>query len=91
MLNAFYYLAHGKRPQKQIKAVVEMRMLSMAGYMPDLVGCRECGSYESPEMLFLPKSGGIVCSACGRPEGGNGPAAFARRADGAASHHLRRL
>lgn len=64
MLNSLYYLAHGKRPTKQIKAVTEMRMLSMAGYMPDLVGCRECGAYEAPEMFFLAKGGGILCPEC---------------------------
>lgn len=64
MLNAFYYLSKDARPQLLLKAAVEMRMLSFAGYMPDLVGCAHCGSYEAETMLFLPRSGKIYCSTC---------------------------
>ena len=37
MLNSFHFLCKGTRPNSQIKAIVEMRMLSLAGYMPNLV------------------------------------------------------
>lgn len=42
----------GDAPPLLLKAVVEMRMLSFAGYMPDLVGCCGCGCYEADPMLF---------------------------------------
>jgi len=38
MLNALHFLSAGLRPQWLLKAVVEMRLLCLAGYMPDLAG-----------------------------------------------------
>ena len=35
MLNALHFLSEGTRPQALLKAVVELRLLSLAGYMPD--------------------------------------------------------
>lgn len=67
MLNSLHFLAKGLRPGLQLKAVVEMRMLALAGYMPDLVCCRDCGCYEADTMFFLPRSGGIVCGDCFSP------------------------
>lgn len=67
MLNALYLLGRGSRPEKIVKAVVEMRMLALAGYQPDLVGCSECGRFEADSMYFLPVSGRIVCESCGCP------------------------
>jgi DNA repair protein RecO (recombination protein O) len=68
MLNALYLLGKGMRPNSIVKSSVEMRMLSLAGFMPDLVGCAECGSYESEVMYFLPRSGRIFCADCRRPD-----------------------
>ena len=64
MLNSLYMLSNKKRPAIQIKVCFEMRMISISGYMPDLVMCTECGAYETPEMLFIPQSGKLYCSAC---------------------------
>lgn len=69
ILNALYFLCGGTRPNEVVKAAVEMRMLSLSGYMPDLVGCSECGRFESDAMFFLPLSGRIVCDVCGKPDG----------------------
>ena len=38
MLNALHFLSTGLRPQALLKAVVELRLLCLAGYMPDLSG-----------------------------------------------------
>ena len=35
-LNALHFLSEGTRPQALLKAVVELRLLCLAGYMPDL-------------------------------------------------------
>ena len=35
MLNALHFLSVGTRPQPLLKSVVELRLLSLAGYMPD--------------------------------------------------------
>lgn len=73
VLNALYFLAHEKRPSAQVKAVLEMRMLSLAGYMPDLLYCQGCGAYEADVMHFSPRHGTLLCHACytkTRREGG---------------------
>ncbi|HEX3027326.1 MAG TPA: DNA repair protein RecO [Clostridia bacterium] len=63
-LNSLHYLENGKRPQKLIKAVFEMRMLTDTGYMPDLVACAECGEFEDDVMYLRPQSGNLICSRC---------------------------
>lgn len=69
MRGALGYLSAGKRPNAVIKAACELRMLSMAGYMPDLVMCASCGAYEADVMYFSPAAGNIVCAECGSPAG----------------------
>ena len=64
MLNALYFLSKNTRPQLLLKTVVEMRMMSFAGYMPDLLYCQGCGCYEADTMLFLPRSGNLLCAGC---------------------------
>lgn len=67
VLNALHFLAKRKRPSLIIKAAVEMRMLSLAGYMPNLICCQNCAVYEADDMIFLPKSGVIYCGNCYHP------------------------
>ena len=67
MLNALHFLCKGTRPNLLVKAIVEMRMLSLAGYMPDLICCAGCSCYEADEMYFLPRSGVIYCGDCQHP------------------------
>jgi DNA repair protein RecO (recombination protein O) len=64
MLNALSFIQNGKRPLSLIKAAFELRMLTMAGYMPDLVACRSCGAYEADKMLLEPISGTLLCCDC---------------------------
>ncbi len=66
---AMYLLSGSQRPNSLIKAAAELKMLSMSGYMPDLVMCGGCGRYDI-DMLFLPLSGQIRCADCG--SGGEG-------------------
>jgi DNA repair protein RecO (recombination protein O) len=67
MLNALHFLSKGTRPNLLVKSIVEMRMLSLAGYMPNLICCSGCSCYEADEMFFLPRSGVIYCGSCQRP------------------------
>lgn len=69
LLNALYLLCKGDKPYEQVKAVTELRMLSMGGYMPSLLGCEKCGKYESDPMFFLIQTGVFYCQAC-HPGGG---------------------
>lgn len=64
ILNALYLLSENKRPANLIKPCVEMRLASLAGYMPDLRMCSTCGEYSTEAMLFFPKQGIIECARC---------------------------
>lgn len=64
ILNSLYLLSEDKRSADLIKPCLEMRMASMAGYMPDLRMCSECGEYSADVMYFLPRIGTIECGAC---------------------------
>ena len=72
ILNALHLLCNDKKPPLLIKACVEMRLLSLSGYMPDLVMCDECGVYEAPLMNFVPKSGKLFCESCAKTKGVHG-------------------
>lgn len=80
MLNALHFLGEGTRPAGVLKATVEMRMLSLAGYMPDLVCCAECGRYEADVMYFFPRDGRIRCGDCFTPNGSDPCVALGRGA-----------
>lgn len=75
MLNALYLLENNKRSPKLIKAVLELRMLGLAGFMPDLLACSSCGVYESEPIWFYPTQGTLLCDAChkGTPLSGGVP------------------
>ena len=64
MLNSLYVLANGNKPNNLVKAVFEMRMLALAGYMPDLTCCKGCGEFENEKMLFVPQEDCIYCEKC---------------------------
>lgn len=64
VLNALHLLCKGDKPYEQIKAVVELRMLSLGGYMPNLLGCEHCGKYESDPMFFQIQTGVFYCADC---------------------------
>lgn len=80
ILNSLHFLAKGMRPPLLLKSITEMRLLSIAGYMPNLVCCENCGVYEAPKMYFLINSGKIYCDKCfentGQPYAELGPSAL---------------
>lgn len=47
-----------------LKAVFELRALSISGFMPDLVACAGCGCYTAPQMCFYPNEGTLYCADC---------------------------
>lgn len=69
MLNSLYFLVNEKRPARLVKAVFEMRLMEMCGYMPDLVMCDECGAYEADEMYLHTRIGKLHCEKCGTMPG----------------------
>jgi DNA repair protein RecO (recombination protein O) len=65
LLAALYYLERQKRPHNLLKPVYELRLLTLSGYMPDLVSCLRCGqSFDS--MNFSP-DGSLLCDECAVP------------------------
>lgn len=69
-LNSLYFIAHDKRPRPLVKAVFELRLLSLAGFMPNLVCCDECKIYESDIMYFSCREGTLLCEGCYNGKGG---------------------
>lgn len=65
MLNTLYCLERDKLPPLQLKAILELRLLTLTGYMPDLIACRACsGLPEDGVVLFDPSGGSICCPGC---------------------------
>ncbi len=64
VLNSLYMLSNNKRPQLQLKAITELRLMSMSGYMPNLVACEKCGEFETPTMYFDMSAGLLYCENC---------------------------
>lgn len=64
LLNTLHFLENGKRSHSLLKPLFELRMLTLSGYMPDLVACGECAAFEPEGMLFYPQNGGLLCGKC---------------------------
>lgn len=66
ILNALHLLCSGKKDVKIIKSAVEMRMMALGGYMPNILACYRCGEFESEVMYFDIEEGCIYCENCFR-------------------------
>lgn len=64
LLNTLHYLENGRRESVLLKPLFELRLLTLGGYMPPLVACRECGSYEGAFFHFFPSDGSLLCDHC---------------------------
>lgn len=64
ILNALHMLMKNKKPHNQLKAIVELRLLTLSGYMPDLVACGDCEKFDDEGMFFSPVEGQIFCGEC---------------------------
>lgn len=62
LLNCLFALSQLNEPEIKIKSVFELRGACLAGYMPDLFGCRVCGS-QTPDRFDL-SEGGLECAGC---------------------------
>lgn len=63
-LNSLHLLCKGEKSITQIKAVFEFRALCLGGYMPSVLACDHCGTYETPLMYFDTMEGRIYCENC---------------------------
>ena len=66
LLNCLYALAKLDLPERQVKAVFELRAACLSGYTPDLFGCHICGN-QNPERFDL-SAGQLECRNCRSPE-----------------------
>lgn len=66
LLNALYALAKLGKPQPLVKAVFELRLCCLAGFLPDLRGCVVCGCEDCDR--FNITQGVLQCSGCSGPE-----------------------
>lgn len=64
LLNSLHFLCEDTKTATLIKALFEMRIMTMSGFMPDLVGCQVCGNFEGDYAYFSSKSGEIICNKC---------------------------
>ena len=65
MLNALHLLSVGEKDRRLVKAVTELRLLCLAGYMPALGGCARCGKPDGG-LWLSPVDGTLRCDGCGR-------------------------
>ncbi len=65
MLNSLHFLAKNKMPNEQVKAITELRLMCIAGFMPNLIACERCGEYETNPMYFDVEDGLLYCDNCG--------------------------
>ena len=42
----------------------QLKLLWLAGYLPHLTGCAECGAEREPLVGYSPRAGGAVCARC---------------------------
>ena len=55
MLNSLHLLCNSSKDIRLIKAAVEFRLMSLGGYMPSILACAKCSTYETD------------CENCGVP------------------------
>lgn len=66
ILNSFSLLVKNKRKPLLVKAVFEIYILVLSGYMPNVVACENCGKFEDEVMFFETESGNIFCRDCNK-------------------------
>ena len=62
--NSLYLVEKGNKNPKLIKAVFEMRLMVLAGFMPDIVNCSACDEVLPKEIYFNIEEGLCLCKEC---------------------------
>ncbi len=68
LLNCLFALAKLDEAEAKVKAVFELRAACLAGYMPDLFGCHNCGN-QNPDRFDI-SEGFLECHNCRTLGGG---------------------
>lgn len=66
LLNSLHLLCNSSKDLRVIKTAVEFRMMSLSGYMPNILACANCATYETDIMYFDTLEGCIYCENCGK-------------------------
>lgn len=69
ILNALHLLLKASKPMDQIKAVTELRIISLAGFMPNLIECAQCNNMQKKKIWFSLTDGSIYCADCVQGKG----------------------
>ena len=64
LLNSLYYLTEKGINIFQLKAIFELRLMTIIGFMPDLLVCRNCSAFEKDIMFFDTNEGQLFCDSC---------------------------
>lgn len=68
LLNSLYLLAEKRDvPLQKIKAVFEMRLSALLGFLPTVTICTECGKKDELSWFNI-AGGGVICEACASSE-----------------------
>lgn len=64
VLNSLYFLSKKKMNIHLLKGIFEFRLMSLVGYMPNLIACKTCVKYEDEIMYFDTFEGVLYCPKC---------------------------
>ncbi len=64
LLNTLHMLEKGKISPQMLKAIFELRLMSIIGYTPALVACSSCGEFEKEFYWFNVTTGSVTCTEC---------------------------
>ena len=72
LLNCLYMISEGKTDLHVVKAVFELRTMSECGFLPQIVCCRDCGTYDEGDAFYLDvQEGHLLCASCAAKAGKN--------------------
>ena len=63
-LNSLHFLNQKSRNIFILKAIFEMRLMALTGYLPNLIACDNCAKYEDDIMYFDTNEGKLYCKKC---------------------------
>ncbi len=63
LLNALYLIANTDKSARLVKCVFTLKLLAIAGFLPELDACVACGE-KNGLCFFSPSQGGAVCKGC---------------------------
>jgi DNA repair protein RecO (recombination protein O) len=63
-LNALFALSRALYPPEHIKAVFELRLICLAGFLPVLDACGVCGVPQPERPCFSVRGGALCCGGC---------------------------